>query len=87
MGGVVPPQSSRRDQEVKSMLGDISRTYWEQMGRDGGRGRDVKEEEGQPRCEGWWDYSCEKTEQTLTRTTGVLSQFFRKIFSMGSPLV
>lgn len=40
--GVVPPQSSRRDQEVKCMLGDVNRTYWEQMRRDGGRGRDVK---------------------------------------------
>lgn len=30
------PRSSRRDQEVKGMLGDVSWHYWEQMGRDGG---------------------------------------------------
>lgn len=45
----MPPQSSRRDQEVKGTLGDVSWSYWEQMGRDGGRGRDVREEERQPR--------------------------------------
>lgn len=82
MGDVVPSQSSRRDQELKGMLGDVSPTYWEQMGRDGGRGRDVKGEEGQPRREGWWDYLWERTEQTFTQTTGVLSQFFRNTFSM-----
>ena len=27
------------------MLGDVSWSYWEQMETDGGRGRDVKEEE------------------------------------------
>lgn len=31
------------------MLGDVSWNYWEQMGRKGGRGRDVGEEEGQPK--------------------------------------
>lgn len=31
------------------MLGETSWNYWEQMGRSGGRGREVGEEEGQPR--------------------------------------
>lgn len=56
MGAAVPPRPSRRDQGVKSMLGEVSWSYWEQMGRDGGRNRDVGEEEGQPWVGEWWDY-------------------------------
>lgn len=60
-------------------MGADGKGWWEGQGREGGR--------GQPRRGGWWDYSWEKTGQTLTQTTGVLSQFFRNISFMGSSLV
>lgn len=69
------------------MLGDVSWSYWEQMGRGGGRGREVKEEEGRPRHGGWWGGSWERTGATLTQTTGVLTQFFSNISFVGSPSV
>lgn len=37
------------------MLGEVSWSYWEQMRKDGGRNRDVGEEEGQPWVGEWWD--------------------------------
>lgn len=68
------------------MLGETSWNYWEQMGRSGGRGREVGEEEGQPRggrvvglCVGgdWTDPQSDH---------GVLSRLSGNISSMGRSL-